>query len=69
MARAIAALLKDSQRRAQMGEAGFSRVQRVFSAERMVERTLEVYRDYAGRSGRGGDRDLSTDTPHHPAPG
>jgi glycosyltransferase involved in cell wall biosynthesis len=67
LAQAIARLLKDQQLRETMGNAGFERVQRVFSAERMVERTLEVYRAYAGRhEGADGTRP-STDRPHPPA--
>ena len=45
LAHAIATLLKDQPRRERMGAAGLERVQRMFSAERMVEKTLEVYRD------------------------
>jgi glycosyltransferase involved in cell wall biosynthesis len=44
LAHAISTLLKDQALRARMGAAGLERVQRIFSAERMVERTLEVYR-------------------------
>jgi glycosyltransferase involved in cell wall biosynthesis len=52
LARAIATLLKDHQRREQMGAAGLERVQRMFSAERMVEKTLEVYRNLSAGSAR-----------------
>ncbi len=48
LAAAIAKLLKDANRREAMGRAGLERVKRIFSAERMVEKTLEVYREYAG---------------------
>jgi glycosyltransferase involved in cell wall biosynthesis len=48
LAAAIAALLKAPQQREQMGRAGLERVQRLFSAEQMVEKTLGVYRTYAG---------------------
>jgi L-malate glycosyltransferase len=53
LAEAIVGLLKDRERREQMGAAGLERVQRLFSAERMVERTLDVYRAYAGAGARG----------------
>ena len=45
LAAAIVKLLKDPGRREQMGRAGLERVQRLFSADRMVERTLGVYRN------------------------
>jgi glycosyltransferase involved in cell wall biosynthesis len=48
LAKAIVRLLKDSDTREAMGHAGLERVRKVFSVERMVERTLEVYRQYAG---------------------
>jgi glycosyltransferase involved in cell wall biosynthesis len=48
LAGAIAQLLKDDERRARMGLAGLERVKTVFSAERMVEKTLEAYRAHAG---------------------
>ena len=48
LAAAISSLLKDPARRTRMGEAGLARVQRIFSADQMVERTLEVYRSFAG---------------------
>jgi glycosyltransferase involved in cell wall biosynthesis len=44
LAHAIVSLLKDPGSRERMGQAGLARVQQVFSAERMVEKTLEVYR-------------------------
>ncbi|HTL02125.1 MAG TPA: glycosyltransferase family 4 protein [Vicinamibacterales bacterium] len=48
---AIVSLLKDPALRERMGHAGLARVQQVFSAERMVEKTLEVYRSLStGRS-------------------
>jgi glycosyltransferase involved in cell wall biosynthesis len=48
LAHAISALLKDSEKRTRMGTAGFERVERVFSADLMVERTLAVYARFAG---------------------
>ena len=48
LAAAIARLLKDPQRRQQMGLAGLERVKRIFSADQMVEKTLGVYRKLAG---------------------
>ncbi|MCC7418046.1 MAG: glycosyltransferase [Acidobacteria bacterium] len=48
LARAIVRLLKDEELRARMGNAGFERVQAVFSAAQMVDRTLGVYRAHAG---------------------
>ena len=48
LASAIATLLKDPERRERMGRAGLERVKRLFSAEEMVEKTLEVYRRHAG---------------------
>jgi glycosyltransferase involved in cell wall biosynthesis len=48
LAVAIATLLKDPDRRERMGRAGLARVTRLFSADRMVEGTLGVYRQHAG---------------------
>jgi glycosyltransferase involved in cell wall biosynthesis len=45
LAKAIIDLLKDPARRAAMGAAGRARVVAHFSVERMVERTLNVYRE------------------------
>jgi L-malate glycosyltransferase len=47
MAAAIVRLLKDERLRKQMGEAGRSRAQKLFSAERMVKETLRVYQRVA----------------------
>lgn len=47
LAQAIVRLLKDDELRARMGRAGFEQVRRMFSAERMVEETLTVYRAVA----------------------
>jgi L-malate glycosyltransferase len=44
LASAIVKLLKDPARRERMGAAGLARVTRVFSADGMVEKTLEVYK-------------------------
>lgn len=44
LALAISTLLKDPDRRERMGRAGLDRVRRLFSADEMVEKTLEVYR-------------------------
>jgi glycosyltransferase involved in cell wall biosynthesis len=48
LAAAIVQLLKNPERRARMGRAGFERAQRLFSADRMVESTLDAYRAHAG---------------------
>jgi len=45
LAAAIAMLLKDPERRERMGRAGLDRVTRLFSADQMVEKTLDVYRN------------------------
>ena len=45
LASAIATLLKDHERRDGMGRAGLKRVQRLFSAEQMVNKTVDVYRN------------------------
>ena len=47
MARALTALLKDESLRRRMGEAGRTRARVDFSAERMVQDTLRVYRRVA----------------------
>jgi L-malate glycosyltransferase len=57
LAGAVTSLLQDADRRKRMGEAGLARVQRLFSAEQMVEKTLAVYRQCAG-----GRRELAGDT-------
>jgi glycosyltransferase involved in cell wall biosynthesis len=70
LASAIAGLLKDDGRRAAMGRAGLERVKNVFSAERMVEKTLEVYRAHAGVHHAGAnDTSQSAGTASRPAPG
>jgi glycosyltransferase involved in cell wall biosynthesis len=45
LARAVAELLDDPERRRSMGERGEERVRREFSRERLVEKTLAVYRE------------------------
>ena len=45
LAAAIVTLLNDAERRARMGRAGLERVQRLFSADTMIEGTLGVYRN------------------------
>jgi glycosyltransferase involved in cell wall biosynthesis len=70
LASAIAGLLKDAGRRAAMGQAGLERVKKVFSAERMVEKTLEVYRAHAGvHHADASDTSQSTGTASRPARG
>jgi len=62
LAVAIAQLLRDPARRENMGRAGLARVRRLFSADRMVEATLDAYRSRGGvrqegvdGTGRAGD--------------
>ena len=70
LAATIAQLLKDDKRRDAMGRAGLERVKTIFSAERMVEKTLEVYRAHAGaRHEDAGDTARSTDSSNRPARG
>ena len=70
LAAAIATLLKDSERRERMGRAGLARVQRLFSADRMVEKTLEVYQAHGGaRHGPVDGRAREADTARHPSRG
>ena len=70
LAAAIVSLLKDEKRREQMGHAGFERVRRTFSAERMVERTIDVYRSCVTGRGVGVDgKTPSTGRPSPPASG
>ncbi|HEU4939336.1 MAG TPA: glycosyltransferase [Vicinamibacterales bacterium] len=47
MAEAIVRLLKDAMLRGQMGDAGRARARSLFSAERMVQNTLNVYQRVA----------------------
>jgi glycosyltransferase involved in cell wall biosynthesis len=70
LAGAISELLKNQERRDRMGRAGFERVRRLFTAERMVERTLDVYRTHAGRhSERVGGTDRGAGIASRPASG
>ena len=54
LARAVVSLLTDGRRREEMGRAARERVEREFSAERMVEGNIEVYLKALARRGRGG---------------
>ena len=70
LANAITSLLKDRDRRERMGRAGLERAERLFSAERMIEKTLEVYRSRAGLHYEGaGGTGRATDSANHPARG
>ena len=62
LARAISTLLKDGARREGMGRAGLDRVRQIFSADRMVERTLEVYQQHAGHHDAMDGTDRAADT-------
>ena len=48
LSRALGHLIEDSGLARAMGRAGSHRAERFFSAERMIEETLEVYRTLAG---------------------
>ena len=50
MAGAIVRLLTDEALRRRMGDAGLARVRNRFSAERMVQETLDVYERIARRA-------------------
>ncbi len=67
LASAIATLLKDPERRERMGRAGLDRVTHLFSADQMVEKTLDVYRRHAGA--HVGDTSREAGTPNPPARG
>jgi L-malate glycosyltransferase len=54
MAEAIGGLLRDPERRERMGRAGLARVRAQFSADRMVDATLDAYQRTVGRA-RGAD--------------
>lgn len=49
LARAVLTLLRDPERRARMGQAGRHWVEERFTADRMVDETLAVYREILGR--------------------
>jgi rhamnosyl/mannosyltransferase len=53
LARAISRLLADPDLRARLGEAGRARVASEFTARKMSERTLQIYRDVAAVSSLG----------------
>jgi len=59
MAEAIVGLLQDSALRGRMGAAGFARCRELFTAEKMVAATAELYRRVAGRVRGGGSAHLS----------
>jgi glycosyltransferase involved in cell wall biosynthesis len=70
LATAITELLQHADRREAMGRAGLARVKKIFSAERMVERTLEAYRACGGlHHADERDIDRSTGTASPPARG
>jgi glycosyltransferase involved in cell wall biosynthesis len=70
LAGAISLMLKDRDRRERMGRAGLDRVTRLFTAERMVEKTLEAYRPHAGlHHGDAGGTDHATGSANHLARG
>jgi glycosyltransferase involved in cell wall biosynthesis len=70
LARAISDLLKDPGRRERMGRAGFERVNALFTADRMVEETLNVYRRHAGIHREDADgTSRAEDSPRRPARG
>ena len=68
LANAISSLLKDPDQRERMGRAGLERAGRLFSAELMIEKTLEVYRSRAGvRYRAAGGTGRATGSASHPA--
>ncbi len=68
LASAIATLLKDPKRRERMGRAGLERVKRLFSADQMIEKTLEVYRRRADEHHEpAGGTSHAAGTPNPPA--
>jgi glycosyltransferase involved in cell wall biosynthesis len=72
MAAAIVRLLKDPALRERLGRAGFERVRSRFSAARMVDQTLDVYRAWlaaAPHRGGAGGRGPAADTPSRPPRG
>jgi len=70
LANAIVELLKNQERRERLGKAGLERVKRMFTAERMIEKTLETYRAHAGvHHEDAGDTDHAAGSASHPARG
>ena len=63
LADAITQLLLDRERRERMGRAGLERVASRFSADRMVETTLRVYRSWIADGG-GRIREVDSARPH-----
>ncbi len=61
LAVAIVRLLKDAGLRERLARAGLNRVRAQFSAERMVDETLAVYRRLAGTNRAAGSARLGTD--------
>ncbi len=60
LAEAILRMLKDRPGRERAAQAGFARVRERFSADRMVEQTLEVYAAVAGTSRAAGTASRQT---------
>jgi len=69
LAQAIIRLLKDKPLRDRMGEAGLARVRRVFSAARMVDETLAVYRAHDRHRDAADGKIPLADNLHPPARG
>jgi glycosyltransferase involved in cell wall biosynthesis len=70
LAQAIVRLLKDQALRERMGQQALVRVRKLFSADRMVEETLAVYRAHAGSHHEvEADTAPSADKTHRPARG
>jgi len=69
LASAIVTLLKDPARRERMGSAGLERVKRLFSADGMVEKTLDVYRQVSVSASHPGGTSPGAGTPNLPGRG
>jgi L-malate glycosyltransferase len=69
LAGAISRLLKDPNLRERMGRAGLARVEKRFSADRMVDQTLDVYRAHARHHGEAGGKIPLADRLHPPSRG